>query len=41
MGGKTKPNLLAIKETQLDEQVFPEVCPYTPEQVMNAEFFPD
>jgi len=32
---------LAIKETLLDEQVFPEVCPYTPEQVMNAEFFPD
>lgn len=32
---------LAIKETQLDEQVFPEVCPYTPEQVINAEFFPD
>ena len=32
---------LAIKETQLDQQVFPEVCLYTPEQVMNAEFFPD
>ncbi|MFB2833376.1 DUF29 domain-containing protein [Floridanema evergladense] len=32
---------LAIKETQLDEQSFPEVCLYTPEQAMNAEFFPD
>ncbi|MFB2896616.1 DUF29 domain-containing protein [Aerosakkonemataceae cyanobacterium BLCC-F50] len=32
---------LAIKETLLDEQVFPEVCPYTPEQAMNVEFFPN
>ncbi|MFB2938008.1 DUF29 domain-containing protein [Aerosakkonemataceae cyanobacterium BLCC-F154] len=32
---------LAIKETQLDEKVFPEVCPYLPEEVMNPEFFPN
>jgi len=32
---------LAIRETQLGEQVFPEECPYTPEQVMNSEFFPE
>lgn len=32
---------LAIRETQLGEQVFPEECPYTPEQAMNAEFLPD
>nr|WP_275994456.1 DUF29 domain-containing protein [Argonema antarcticum] len=32
---------LAIRETQLGEQVFPEVCPYTPEQSMNSEFLPE
>jgi len=32
---------LAIRETQLGEQVFPEECPYTPEQVMNPEFLPE
>ncbi len=32
---------LAIRETQLGEQVFPEKCPYTPEQLMNPEFLPD
>lgn len=32
---------LAIRETQLGEQVFPEVCPYTPEQVLNPEFLPE
>lgn len=32
---------LAIKETQLDEQVLPDLCPYTSEQLINAEFFPD
>ncbi len=32
---------LAIRETQLGEQVFPEVCPYTPEQVINPKFLPE
>jgi hypothetical protein len=32
---------LAIRETLLGEQVFPEECPYTPEQVMNPEFLPE
>jgi len=32
---------LAIRETQLGEQVFPEECPYTPEQVMNPKFLPE
>jgi hypothetical protein len=32
---------LAIRETQLGEQVFPEECPYNPEQVMNTEFLPE
>ncbi len=30
--------VLAIKETQLGEQVFPEACPYTLEQTLNPEF---
>lgn len=29
---------LAIRETQLGEQVFPEICPYTPEQILNPDF---
>lgn len=32
---------LAMRETQLGERVFPEICPYTPEQTINPEFFPD
>lgn len=32
---------LAIRETQLGERVFPEVCPYTSEQTMNSEFLPE
>ncbi len=32
---------LAIRETQLGEQIFPEQCPYTPEQVTNSDFFPE
>ena len=31
---------LAIRETRLGEQVFPEVCPYTLEQTINPEFLP-
>jgi len=30
---------LAIRETQLGEQVFPEICPYGLEQTLNADFF--
>ncbi|OCQ94345.1 hypothetical protein BCD67_06730 [Oscillatoriales cyanobacterium USR001] len=29
---------LAIKETQLGEQIFPEVCPYTIEEALNPDF---
>ena len=32
---------LAIRETNLGEQVFPEVCPYTTEQTMNSDFLPE
>ena len=32
---------LAIRETKLDEQIFPEVCPYTLEQTLSSEFLPD
>lgn len=32
---------LAIRETQLGEQLFPEICPYTPEQTINSEFMPE
>lgn len=31
---------LAIQETDLNEQVFPEVYPYTSEQALNSEFLP-
>ena len=32
---------LAIRETQLGEQIFPEVCPYTLEQTLNPGFLPN
>ncbi|MEH2314432.1 MAG: DUF29 domain-containing protein [Nostoc sp.] len=32
---------LAIRETELDEQVFPEICPYTLGETLNPEFLPD
>ena len=32
---------LAIRETRLGEHVFPEICPYTLDQVMNSEFLPE
>lgn len=31
---------LEIRETDLDEQVFLEVCPYTPAQALNSGFLP-
>ncbi|MGI8503771.1 MAG: DUF29 domain-containing protein [Hassallia sp.] len=32
---------LAIRETQLGEQVFSEICPYNSEQALNPEFLPE
>jgi len=32
---------LAIRETELGEQVFPEICPYTLDETLNPEFFPN
>jgi hypothetical protein len=32
---------LAIRETDLGEQVVPEACPYTPEQTLNSGFLAD
>jgi hypothetical protein len=32
---------LAIRETQLGEAIFPESCPYTPDQIMRSDFLPD
>ncbi|SKB12969.1 conserved hypothetical protein [Planktothrix sp. PCC 11201] len=31
---------LAIRETKLGEQIFPEVCPYTLEQTLDLQFLP-
>lgn len=31
---------LAVRETSLDEDDFPQECPYSLEQVLNPEFFP-
>ncbi len=31
----------AAKETHLDKSVFPAICPYTPEQILNENFYPD
>lgn len=30
-----------IKETGLDEKIFPSSCPYTFEQIMNDDFYPE
>ncbi|MEH2374572.1 DUF29 domain-containing protein [Nostoc sp.] len=32
---------LAIRETELGEQVFPEICPYTLDQTLDPEFLPN
>ncbi|MBD2506788.1 DUF29 domain-containing protein [Nostoc muscorum FACHB-395] len=32
---------LAIRETELGEQVFPEICPYTLVETLNPEFLPN
>jgi Domain of unknown function DUF29 len=32
---------LAIRETKLGEQVFPELCPYTLEKTLNSDFLPN
>ena len=31
----------AVSETALDDSMFPETCPYTVEQVLDPDFFPD
>ena len=31
----------AANETELDEKAFPQECPYTFEQIMNDEFYPE
>jgi hypothetical protein len=31
---------LAVRETSLSYKVFPQECPYTPEQVLGLDFFP-
>ncbi|MEA5620956.1 DUF29 domain-containing protein [Cronbergia sp. UHCC 0137] len=32
---------LAIRETKLNEQVFPEICHYTAQETLNSAFFPE
>ncbi|MCC5598069.1 DUF29 domain-containing protein [Nostoc favosum] len=32
---------LAMRETKLGEQIFPEICPYTPSETLNSEFLPN
>ncbi|MBD2692223.1 DUF29 domain-containing protein [Anabaena catenula] len=32
---------LAIRETKLGEQVFPDLCPYTLEETLNSDFLPN
>lgn len=31
---------LALRETSLTEEIFPQECPYNLEEILNAEFFP-
>ncbi|MFB2876537.1 DUF29 domain-containing protein [Floridanema aerugineum] len=31
---------LALRETSLKEEIFPQECPYSLEEILNAEFFP-
>jgi hypothetical protein len=31
---------IAVKETGLDRLLFPELCPWTPEQILDQSFFP-
>jgi hypothetical protein len=33
--------LKALRETGLDKKLFPEECPYTFNQIMNDEFYPE
>ncbi len=32
--------IVAIRETKIGEQIFPEVCPYTLEQTLDPQFLP-
>lgn len=31
----------AARETRIDLSIFPDVCPYTPEQILSEEFLPE
>jgi hypothetical protein len=33
--------LLAVRETNLEESTFPNVCPYNQEQLLNDDYWPD
>jgi hypothetical protein len=33
--------LLAVKETNIDEREFPAVCPYTVNQILDVDYYPD
>ena len=33
--------LLAVRETHLEETTFPSECPYTPEQIMSDDYWPE
>lgn len=35
-----KARRLAIRKTQLPAPTFPETCPYSPEQILDLEYFP-
>ncbi len=37
----SKARKIAINKTGLPANIFPETCPYTVEQVLDSEFFPD
>ena len=32
---------IAVKETGFDRLIFPELCPWTPEQILDQAFFPE
>jgi hypothetical protein len=32
---------LAMGETKLPEEIFPQQCPYIPDQILNLDFYPD
>ena len=36
-----RAKLIAKNETGIDKKIFPDTCPFTPEQILDKEFFPD